>query len=144
MELVASAPRFQDLELLIADEQLPKGAKIRVEMQTRLPWVFDAPGAELALEPFIPEEVVIIDVYAEEGKGIADLEVDPPVWLGKIIEKIKTHWWAAAIAGFVLGMIVTHVNVWIARPAVSPIPWILLGAAAVLAVGYAVKAKRGA
>jgi len=135
-EVVATGARIQDLELIIADRELAKGQKLKVEMESWVSWIFDLPGAELVFQPLMPEGVTLIDVYAERGKGIVDMEVDP-AWLSAIISFIKTHWWAALLAGFVLGVIVTKIEVLIFEK-IPDWGWVVLGSVGIITAGSVV------
>jgi len=54
-QTVAQGTSLLDLRETISDMQLPKGSRMRIQMDTSLPWLFDMAGAELAFLPFIPD-----------------------------------------------------------------------------------------
>ncbi len=135
-KLAAQGVSFSELEQTIADMELPKGSKMRITMDTSMPWVFDMAGAEWAFKPFVPDGMDLIDVYGEGGQGIVEMEADP-AWLLAALAFIKAHWLAITIAGFALALLVQFIWVMIELPAAALPPiWLLVGAAvAVLVLG---------
>ena len=107
---VAEGRSFTDLEELVSDMELPKGSKVRVVMDTSMPWLFDMAGAEWVFKPFVPEGLDLLDVYGEGNQGIVDMEADP-AWLLAVLAFIKAHWLAIIISGFVLTVIVSFIRV---------------------------------
>ena len=138
---VAEGVSFNELELLVADMELPKGTKMRVVMDTWADWLFDVAGAELVFQPFIPDGMDLIDVYGENGQGIVDMEADP-AWLVAVWAFIKLHWVAIAIGLFILGLIVSFIRVMIKLPAAAQIPVALLIGVAIGVVGLTILATR--
>lgn len=138
---VAEGPSLGELSPIVADMNLTKGTKIRVVMDTWMPWVFDVAGAELAFKPFVPDGLDLIDVYGEGGQGIVDMEADP-AWLLASLAFIKLHWLAITIAGFVLWAIISFITVMVKVPAIAQIPVALLIGAAVGIVGLTILASR--
>ena len=129
----AEGTSLLELRQLLADTELPKGSKVRIEMDLKLPlaWAFDAAGAELAFRPFVPDGMTLIDVYGEGSKGIVEMEADP-IWLIAMLAFIKAHWIAIAIAGFLLTAVIAFIVVLI-KVAAAPTPF----PAIVLALGIA-------
>lgn len=125
-ETVAEGTSFSDLKSLVGEMELPKGAKVKVIMDLKVPvgFVFDAPGAEWFFKPFTPDGMEILDVYGEGSQGIVEMEADP-AWLLGILAFIKAHWLAILIATFVLGAIITFIRIMvqIAGPGPLGIPW---------------------
>jgi len=140
-QTVAQGVSIWELEQLVADMYLPKGAKLRIVMDTWADWAFDIAGAELVFKPFIPEGLDLIDVYGENGQGIVDMEADP-VWLAAALVFIKAHWLAITIAGFALATLISFIYVMVKVPAIVQIPfWLIVGAVAGVA-GVLVLAAR--
>ena len=46
---VAEGTSLDELAQLVADMELPKGARVKVVMNTWAPWLFDMAGAELLM-----------------------------------------------------------------------------------------------
>ncbi len=133
-QVAAQGVSFSELAQTIADMELPKGTKMKVVMDTSVPWAFDMAGAELAFKPFVPDGMDLIDVYGEGGQGIVEMEADP-AWLVATLVFIKAHWLAIAIAGFALALIVQFIRVMIEVPAWAQPPiWLLVGAAAIVII----------
>ena len=140
-QTVAQGVSIWELEQTVADMYLPKGAKLRIVMDTWADWAFDIAGAELVFKPFIPEGLDLIDVYGENGQGIVDMEADP-VWLAAALVFIKAHWLAITIAGFALATLISFIYVMVKVPAIVQIPfWLIVGAVAGVA-GVLVLAAR--
>jgi len=119
-EVVAQGTSIFDLESTVGELELPKGSKIKVVLDLKLPlgWAFNLPGADLPFKPFIPEGTDLVDVYGEGSEGIIELEADP-VWLLALLAFIKAHWLAITIAGFVLATIIALIIV-LVKIAVAP------------------------
>lgn len=119
-QIAAQGINIWDLEATVADMKLPKGSRIQVVMDLKLPlgWVFDVAGAELIFRPFIPDGTTLVDVYGEGSVGIVEMEVDP-AWLLAVLAFIKAHWLAIVIAGFVLTAIIAMITV-LVKIAVAP------------------------
>ena len=119
-EVVAEGTSIFDLESIVGELELPKGSKIKVVLDLKLPigWAFDLAGAELIFKPFIPEGVDLVDVYGEGSEGIVEMEADP-VWLLAFLAFIKAHWLAITIAGVVLATIIALIIV-LVKIAVAP------------------------
>lgn len=143
-ETVAEGVNFTQLKAVVADMELPKGSKVRVVMDTWMPWAFDVAGAELVFRPFVPDGLDLIDVYGEAGQGIVDMEADP-AWLVAMLAFIKAHWLAITIAGFVLAAIISFITVMVKVPAAAQIPiWLLVGGAIAIISLAVIGARRGA
>ena len=115
---VAEGSNISELRQMVSDMELTKGTKIRVVMDTSMPWLFDIAGAEWAFKPFIPDGVDLIDVYGEGNQGIVDMEADP-IWLVVFLAFVKAHWLAIIIAGFVLTVVISFIRVMV-EVAVAP------------------------
>lgn len=140
-QTVAEGLSIGDLKSVVGQMELPKGAKVRVVMDTWLSWAFDVAGAELVFRPFVPDGLELIDVYGESGQGIIDMEADP-AWLLAVLAFIKAHWLAITIAGFALAAIISFITVMVKVPAIAQIPfWLIIGAAAGI-IGLAVLSAR--
>lgn len=119
-EVVAEGTNIWDLQAMVADMELPKGSRLKVIMDLKLPlgWIFDVAGAEWAFQPFVPEGMELVDVYGEGSQGIVEMEADP-VWLVAALAFIKAHWLAITIAGFVLTAIIASIII-LVKIAVAP------------------------
>lgn len=119
-QAVAEGTNIWDLKSTVGELELPKGSRIKVVMDLKLPlgWAFDIAGAELIFKPFTPEGVTLIDVYGEGSQGIVELEADP-AWLIPVLAFIKAHWLAITIAGFLLTAIIAAIIV-LVKIAVAP------------------------
>ncbi|MBA7703874.1 hypothetical protein ES703_112671 [subsurface metagenome] len=135
-QTVAEGASFAELRSLIEDMELPKGTKVKVVMDLKVPigWAFDAPGAEWLFRPLIPSGLELVDVYGGGSQGIVEMEADP-VWLVALLAFIKAHWVSILIALFVLGVIIFFIRVMveIVGPGPFGIPWwvLLVGGAAI-------------
>ena len=136
-QIVAEGTSIFDLESIIGQMELTKGMKVRVVMDTWVPWLFDTAGAELIFKPFVPDGLDLIDVYGESGQGIVDMEADP-AWLLAVVAFIKAHWVAITIAGFLLAAIISFIVVMVKVPAAAQIPVALLVGVAIGVVGLIV------
>ncbi len=103
-----------DLEATIADLNLQKGDRMRVEMDLKVPvgFLFDAAGAELLFKPVVPDGMDLVDVWGEGSKAYVELEADP-VFLVAALAFIKAHWVGIVIAGFLLAALVASIIVFI-------------------------------
>ena len=80
---VATGTSFDDLQQLVADQNLKPGDRIKVEMTSKFTAAFDLWGMEAALQQQLPPELKVIDVWADgnwwtpwaDGKVYAELEV---------------------------------------------------------------------
>jgi len=140
-QTVAQGTSIWNLEATVADMELPKGAKIRVVMETWAPWAFDVAGAEFIFNPFVPDGLDLIDVYGESGQGIVDMEADP-AWLLAVLVFIKAHWLAITIAGLALTAIISLITVLVKDPAAAGIPIMLIVGAAIGIIGLTLLASR--
>jgi len=138
---VAEGTSLYNLRATVADMELPKGAKIKVVMDTWMPWLFDVAGAELLFKPFVPEGVDLIDVYGEDSQGIVDMEADP-AWLVAVVAFMKAHWLAITIAGIALTALISFITVMIKMPKAAQIPVALLVGAAIGIIGLLVLGAR--
>lgn len=100
----AEGKNADDLKLLIADRDLPKGTKIRIEFNCKSSLFakrFDFFDAEYVFAPYVPDGVDLIDVHSEGNLGVIECEADPPVPLIAIV--------AFAVRLLVIGAIVAAV-----------------------------------
>jgi hypothetical protein len=140
----ARGTNIWDLESTIGDMHLPKGSRIKVVMDLKLPlgWAFDAAGAELIFKPFTPDGTKVVDVYGEGSQGIVELEADP-VWLLALLAFIEAHWIEILIAGFVLTAIIMSIII-LVKVAVAPsLPVAAIAIIGALAIGGIMLARRG-
>lgn len=147
-EVAAEGTNIWDLESTIGELELPKGSRIKVVMDLKLPlgWAFDVAGAELIFKPFTPDGTTLVDVYGEGSQGIVELEADP-VWLIPVLAFIKAHWLALTIAGFLLTAIIAAIIVLVKIAVVpaAPIAALAIGGGLALVGILAMAArKRGA
>jgi len=139
---VAEGTNITNLQQVVEDMYLPKGAQVKVVMDTWAPWAFDVAGAEWAFKPFVPDGLELIDVYGQRNSGIVEMEADP-AWLVAVLVFIKAHWLAVTIAGLALYTIISFIRVMVQLPSAAQIPvWLILGAAAGI-IGLAVISARG-
>lgn len=120
---VAEGVNLWDLRSTVGELELPKGSRLRVEMDLKMPlgWAFDVAGAEGVFRPFTPEGMKLIDVYGEGSRGIVEMEADP-AWLLAFLAFIKVHWVAILIASLVLGAIVAMITVLVKIAAAPTLP----------------------
>ena len=125
---VARSTNIWDLQSVIGDLELPKGTRMKISMDTLVPWAFNVLGAELAFYPFIPDGMDLVDVYEENGKGVVELEADP-AFLVPVLAFIAANWQGILVAGFVLvGIVLTIVVTIKTSSAIFEIPnmiWII-------------------
>jgi len=113
---------------LVADVELPKGARLKVEMQVPFGFgpLFDLPGAELPFRAVTPSGMDLVDVYGEGvRKGVVVMESDP-AWLLPVLAFVKAHWLAILVSGFVLGVLVTMIRIFASIPVDGGTPWLLI------------------
>jgi len=128
---VAQGVNLFDLEATVEDLELPKGARMKVIMDLKMPigWAFDMAGAEFLFQPFVPDGMELVDVYGEGSQGFVEMEADP-AWLLVALAFIKAHWLAITIAGVSLALIISFITVAVKAPAILQIPtWLIVGAA---------------
>lgn len=146
-QVVAEGTNIWDLRSTIGELELPKGSRLKVVMDLKMPlgWIFDVAGAELIFKPFIPGGVTLVDVYGEGSQGIVEMEVDP-AWLLAALAFIKAHWLAITIAGFLLTAIIATIIV-LAKIAIAPaLPVAAIaigGGLALVGVLLATRARKG-
>ncbi|MBA7644268.1 hypothetical protein ES703_52010 [subsurface metagenome] len=119
-QVVAEGTNIRDLESTVGEMELPKGSKLLVVMDLKLPlgFLFDIAGAELLFKPFVPDGMDLIDVYGEGSQGFVEMEADP-AWLLAVLAFVKAHWLAITIATFVLAAIIAAIIV-LVKIAVAP------------------------
>jgi len=139
---VARGTNLSDLQLEVADMELPKGTKMRVEMICPdFDWLFDLAGAEWVFQSQVPDGMELVDVWGENGRGIVEMEADP-AWLVAVWLFIKAHWVALAIAGVLIWTIVSLIIISVKLPAVAAIPISLIVGIAIGIVGLTLLAAR--
>lgn len=146
-QVVAEGANIWDLESTIGELELPKGSKLKVIMDLKLPlgWAFDVAGAELIFRPFVPDGMMLIDVYGEGSQGIVEMEADP-AWLLAILAFVKAHWLAITIAGFVLTAIIASIIILVKISVAPTLPVAaiaIVGGLALAGVLIATSKKRG-
>lgn len=145
-QVVAQGINIWDLESTVGELHLPKGSRLQVVIDLKLPlgWAFDMAGAELIFRPFTPDGMTLIDVYGEGSQGIVEMEADP-AWLLAVLAFIQAHWLAITIAGFVLTAIIAAIIILvkIAVAPALPVAAIAIGGGLVLiGILAAITAKR--
>ena len=140
-QTVAEGTSLDQLAQLVADMELPKGARVKVVMNTWAPWLFDMAGAELLFP--VPEGLDMVDVWGEGGKAYAELEADP-AWLVATLAFIGRHWVGIIIAGFLISLLISFVVVMVKVPAIFQLPiWLMLGAVAGVVALAVVGTRKG-
>lgn len=139
-QVVAEGRSLPELYALVPDMELTKGTMVKVELDLSAPvaWAFDLPGVE-HLFP-VPAGMEMVDVYGEGNKGIIELEADPAM-LAAVLAFINANWLAIIIAGFVLGVIIAFIRVFV----LAPTPELgkgLLILAGIIALAFALKERR--
>ena len=129
-ELVGEGQSFDDFKLLVADRQLPKGARVKFTMDVMWPagYAFDLAGVEHIFKMTMPEGIKLIDVYGESGsKGVVEGEATSP-WLGAVLAFVKAHWVAIIIGGFVLYLVLTNIKFFadFATGLAKALPWVII------------------
>ena len=117
---VARGANIWDLAATIADMELPKGTRIKVVMDLKVPvgGLFNTGVGDWLGQRFVPNGTDFIDAYGEGSQGIIELESDP-VWLIALLAFIKAHWVALMIAGFLLAAIIATIVI-LVKIAVAP------------------------
>jgi len=145
-QVVAEGTNIWDLSSTVGELELPKGSRLKVVMDLKLPlgWAFDIAGAELIFKPFVPDGMELVDVYGEGSQGIVEMEADP-AWLLAALVFIKAHWLAITITGLFLTAIIATIIVLVkisVAPAL-PIAAIAIGGGlALIGVLAAIAAKK--
>jgi len=154
-ETVAQGTSFDNLQQLVEDRALPKGTKIKVQMDTAVPWLFDAAGAEFLFKSHVPEGVKLIDVYGEDGKAYAEMEVTydsiqgyargisalPLLALIPLLATIAKWGVVIILAGTLLYLLVSFVKVLVWGPAAKAVPVAIIAGIAVGVIGMILLAK---
>ena len=143
-ETVAQATSLSELQSLIGELELPKGTRMKVSMDLKLPlgWAFDFIGAEWLAQGFVPDGMDLVDVRKDSSSsGIVELEADP-AWLLAVIAFIKAHWLALTIAGLAIWLVVSMITITVKMPAIVQAPFWLLAGAAIGVVGLIMISKK--
>ena len=135
--VAAQGTSFSDLKETIQDMELPKGTKMKVVMDLKVPvgGSFNWAVSDWLAEKFVPDGMEFIDAYGEGSQGTIEMESDPAFLLA-ILAFIKAHWFALVIAGFLLWFIISLINVLINLPEVLRIPTLILVGIGIAAVGF--------
>lgn len=135
---VAEGINIWDLQATVADMELPKGTKMKIIMDLKVPigGMFNWAVADWLAEKFVPDGMVFIDAYGEGSQGIVEMEADP-AWLLAVLAFIKAHWIALTIAGFLLAAIIASIIILVklaVAPTMPTLALVGLGAGALLLV----------
>ena len=135
--VAAQGTSFSDLKETIQDMELPKGTKMKVVMDLKVPvgGSFNWAVSDWLAEKFVPDGMEFIDAYGEGSQGTIEMESDPAFLLA-ILAFIKAHWFALVIAGFLLWLIISLINVLINIPEALQIPTLILVGIGIAAVGF--------
>ena len=128
--LVGEGNSFDDLKLLVANRELPKGTRVRFKLKLNMPIgpAFDVAGAELIFKSQMPEGLTLKDVRGDGlWEATIDAEANSP-GLMAILLFIKAHWLAIVIGGFFLYLVLTNIKFFadFATGLSKALPWILL------------------
>jgi len=141
-QVVAEGTTFGSLDMVVQDMQLPKGARVRVVMDT-IPgtsWVFDLAGMENVFKPFAPDGMEVIDVWGEGNQGFVEMEADPPMLFAMVAGLPIWAWLVIGGVGglAILATIITFIVVMIKVPGAAgyPVAFIAGAAGAVLLLVY--------
>lgn len=99
-KLLAQSDSIETLgDDVIEDMELPKGTRVRVTMDFKLPvgYFFDLPGAEYIFRPMMPEGIDLIDVHSNGAWGAIVEGVVDPAGLLAALAFIKVHWLGISI-----------------------------------------------
>lgn len=116
--LAGEADSFDSLEALIADHELQKGDRVRVEMKLKTPV---AQAFDIVPNSWCPAPagMSVVDIWGtgwpvpwSENWGYVELEADP-AWLVAVFAFMKAHWVALVIAGVALWWLLAKIKVWI-------------------------------
>ena len=141
--VAAQGTSFSDLKETIQDMELPKGTKMKVVMDLKVPvgGSFNWAVSDWLAEKFVPDGMEFIDAYGEGSQGTIEMESDPAFLLA-ILAFIKSHWFALVIAGFLLWLIISLINVLINIPEALQIPTLILVGIGIAAVGLLILSTR--
>jgi len=119
-EVVAEGTNIWDLASTVGELELPKGSKVKVVMDLKVPvgGMFNWAVADWIAAGFVPEGLVFVDAYGEGSQGTIEFEADP-AWLLAVLAFIQAHWLALAIAGLLLTAIIIAIIVMV-KVAVAP------------------------
>jgi len=128
--LVGEGNSLDDLKLLVADRELPRGTKVKFQLRLNLPvgYIFDVAGVEAIFRPQMPEGLELKDVRGDGWwEATIDAAANSPA-LGAIILFIKAHWLALVIGGFAFYLILSNIKFFadFATGLAKALPWILI------------------
>lgn len=129
-QVVAQTTSLAGLKDVLTNIQLQPGDRVRVTMNLNAPvgWAFNAAGAELLFQPFMPESMNLIDVWGDGSMGYVEMEATSPP-LVAVLGFIADNWLAIVIAGVVIAALVIMVTISIkVSQAIMEIPnWAIAG-----------------
>ncbi len=121
--VVAQGTSIWDIQRIVSNMNLTKGTKIRIEMETGSELIargFDAYGAELLFDPFVPDGCDLVDVHSDGTKGVVDLEADPVI-LDDLLAFIAAHWLGVLVVGVTLALVISAIIISIEAPEAAAI-----------------------
>ncbi len=140
---VAQGVNFDQLQQLIADQKIPSGTRLRAVLDLHVPlgWIFNAAGAELVFQPFMPDSVILDDISGGGSQMMVDMHATAP-WLASVRAFIGAYWGEIIIAGLFLTAVIAFVKIdmWVGGSAGSvggiPVAAIAIVGAIVLGLWY--------
>lgn len=119
-QVVAEGTNIWDLASTVGELELPKGSKVKVVMDLKVPvgGMFNWAVADWLAQRFVPDGLVFVDAYGEGSQGKIEFEADP-AWLLVMLAFIKAHWLALTIAGLLLTAIIAAIII-LVKIAVAP------------------------
>lgn len=141
---VAEAGSFEELDKVLPQLEIPKGAKVRFVMELNAPVApaFDLPGAEIIFGGAMPEGLELIDVYGEGwSTAVVEAESDP-VHLAAIGTFLVAHWLGLSLAAIgimvALGFLITSIRIdatEVAEALPETAKWIAVGLGGIALIG---------
>lgn len=125
-DIVAQGINIWDLQSTVGEMELPKGAKMKIIIDLKLPvgGLFNLAVADWLGEKFVPDGMDFVDAYGQGSQGTIEMEADP-AWLLAILAFMKAHWLALMIAGIFLTAIIAAIII-LVKVGVAPLPSTLL------------------
>lgn len=126
-ETVAQGVNIWDLQSTVGEMELPKGSKMKVIIDLKLPvgGMFNWAVADWLGERFVPDGMEFVDAYGEGSQGTIEMRADP-AWLLAVLAFIKAHWLALTIAGLLLTAIIASIIILVKLVVIPPIPSVLI------------------